>query len=60
MPITASPQPYIRPSSIDAAMPLASSVGWFGCRRTDMCPGRPIVLRKRVTTGRFFAARIRS
>ncbi len=27
MPIIASPEPYIRPSSIEAAMPLASSVG---------------------------------
>ncbi len=31
-------------------MPRASSVGWFGWSRTAMVPGRPIVLRKRVTT----------
>ena len=40
MPITASPAPYIRPSAMDAAMPAGSSVGWFGCRRTDMVPGK--------------------
>ena len=35
---------------MEAAMPRGSSVGWFGCRRTAMRPGRPIVSRKRVTT----------
>ena len=60
MPITASPQPYSRPSSIEAAMPFKSSVGWFGCSRTASRPGRPIVLRKRVTTRHLRATRIRS
>ena len=36
-----------------AAMPRGSSVGWLGCSRTDSRPGRPIVLRKRVTTRAF-------
>lgn len=60
MPIIASPQPYISPSSIDAAMPFTSSVGWFGCSRTDIRPASPTVLRKRVTTRRLRAAAIRS
>ena len=41
-------------------MPLGSSVGWFGCRRTASRPGRPMVLRKRVTTRHLRATRIRS
>jgi hypothetical protein len=45
MPITASPQPYSSPSRIEAVMPAGSSVGWLGCRRTAMVPGRPMVLR---------------
>ena len=60
MPITASPQPYSRPSRIDAPMPTGSSVGWFGCRRIESRPGRPIVLRNRVTTRHLLAARMRS
>ena len=32
------------------AMPRGSSVGWLGCSRTASVPGRPSVLRKRVTT----------
>ena len=60
MPITASPQPYIRPSTMEAVMPARSSVGWLGCSRTAMVPGSPMVLRKRVTTRHFLAARIRS
>jgi hypothetical protein len=60
MPITASPHPYIRPSTMDAVMPAGSSVGWFGCSRTAMVPGKPMVLRKRVTTRHFLAARIKS
>ena len=33
-----------------AAMPRGSSVGWLGCRRVERRPGRPSVVRKRVTT----------
>ena len=29
-PITASPLPYMRPSTMPAAIPLGSSVGWLG------------------------------
>ena len=36
-----------------AAMPRGSSVGWLGCSRTESRPGRPIVLRNRVTTRHF-------
>ena len=43
-----------------AAIPRGSSEGWFGCSRTDSRPGRPIVLRKRVTTEHFAAITIRS
>ena len=43
-----------------AAMPRVSSVGWFGCSRTDSRPGRPTVLRKAVTTEHFAAITIRS
>ena len=60
MPITASPQPYNRPSRIEAPMPTRSSVGWFGCRRIESRPGRPSVLRNRVTTRHLLAARMRS
>ena len=60
MPITASPQPYISPSTTEAATPARSSVGWFGCKRTAIVPGRPMVLRNRVTTEHFLATRIRS
>ena len=60
MPITASPQPYNRPSRIDAPMPTKSSVGWFGWRRIDNRPANPNVLRKRVTTRHLLAARMRS
>lgn len=60
MPITASPAPYSSPSIIDAAMPRRSSVGWLGCSRTDSRPGRPMVLRKRVTTRHLRATAIRS
>ena len=59
-PITASPAPSSRPSSVEAATPCGSSVGWFGCSRTDSRPGRPMVLRKRVTTRHFAATAIRS
>ena len=59
-PITASPAPSSRPSSTLAATPRGSSVGWFGCRRIDSVPGRPMVLRKRVTTRHFAATEIRS
>jgi hypothetical protein len=38
--MTASPLPYIRPSNRLAAMPLASSVGWFGCSRVDRRAGQ--------------------
>ena len=41
MPITASPQPYNRPSRMLAAIPFSSSVGWFGCKRLARRPGRP-------------------
>jgi len=60
MPTTASPAPYRRPSSMAAAMPWGSSVGWFGCSRTLSRPGNPMVLRKAVTTRHFLATRIRS
>ena len=43
-----------------AAIPSRSSDGWLGCSRTAMVPGRPIVLRNRVTTRMRDAARIRS
>ncbi len=43
-----------------AAMPRRSSVGWLGCSRTESRPGRPIVLRKLVTTLHFDAISIRS
>ena len=43
-----------------ARMPAALSVGWLGCRRTASEPGRPSVLRKRVTTRQRLATRIRS
>ena len=43
-----------------AAMPRASSVGWFGCSRTDSRPGSPTVLRNLVTTEHFAAMTIRS
>ena len=60
MPITASPQPYSRPSTIEAAMPRMSSVGWLGCSRTARWPGRPIVLRNAVTTRHLRATSIKS
>ncbi len=60
MPITASPLPYSRPSSRLAAMPAASSVGWFGCSRVASRPGSPIVERKRVATRTLRATAIRS
>ncbi|MNL68234.1 hypothetical protein D3C87_1929290 [compost metagenome] len=41
-------------------MPRGSSVGWFGCRRTAIVPGRPIVLRKRAVTRHLRATAIRS
>ena len=50
MPMTASPEPSSRPSRMAAAMPAGSSVGWLGCRRVERRPGRPTVVRKRVTT----------
>ncbi|MCY1268820.1 hypothetical protein D9M68_324610 [compost metagenome] len=60
MPMVASPHPYSRPSMTEAAMPLGSSVGWFGCSRTASRPGRPTVLRKRVTTWHLRATATRS
>ncbi|WP_375539497.1 ethanolamine ammonia-lyase subunit EutB, partial [Klebsiella pneumoniae] len=39
-------------------MPFRSSVGWLGCRRTLRWPGRPMVLRKRVTTWHLLAAAV--
>jgi hypothetical protein len=60
MPITASPAPYIRPSRMLAAMPAGLSAGWLGCSRTARWPGRPRVLRKRVTTFTLRATAIRS
>ena len=60
MPMTASPQPYSRPSRIAAAMPAGSSVGWLGCRRTASRPGNPMVSRKAVTTRQRRATAIRS
>ena len=40
--------------------PRRSSVGWFGCSRTDSRPGRPIVDRNAVTTEHLLATRTRS
>ena len=60
MPTTASPDPSSNPSRIDAAIPSASSVGWFGCSRALSLPANPTVVRKRVTTRIFAAAAIRS
>ena len=60
MPITASPEPISRPSSVDAATPRRSSVGWLGCNRTERWRGSPSVLRKRVTTLHLRATAIRS
>ena len=37
-------------------MPSTSSVGWLGCTRDDMRPGRPSVLLARTTTSHFDAA----
>jgi hypothetical protein len=59
-PITASPQPYDRPSRIDARMPSTSSVGWFGWQRDDSRPGRPSVEFARTTTWHFAPTVIRS
>jgi hypothetical protein len=43
-----------------AAIPRTSSVGWLGCNLTDRWPGRPTVLRNRVTTTHFAAITMRS
>ena len=43
-PMTASPQPRLKPSMTEAMMPLGSSVVWLGCRREEKVPGRPIVV----------------
>lgn len=45
---------------MEAVIPAGSSVGWFGCKRTAMVPGRPMVLRNLVVTRHLLAARIRS
>ncbi len=58
-PITAS-RPVSRPSMIEAATPLGSSVGWFGWSLTESLPGRPIVSRKALVTWTFLAAVTRS
>ena len=58
--MTASPTPWIRPSSTAAAIPRGSSAGWFGCNRVDSRPARPMVLRNAVTTRTFCATTIRS
>ena len=60
MPMQASPDPSKMPSRIEAVMPLVSSKGWLGCRRTLIRPGKPMLLRNRVVTRHFFATRIRS
>jgi hypothetical protein len=60
MPRTASPEPSTRPSTIAAAMPAAESVGWLGWRRVESRPGRPTVVRKRVTTRILRATSTRS
>ena len=60
MPMTASPEPYCRPSMTEASTPRASSVGWLGCRREEKRPGRPMVSRKRVTTLHLEATSTRS
>ena len=59
-PITASPAPKLNPSSTDATMPSMSSVGWFGCRRHESVPGRPMVVLQCAVTGIFFAQVMRS
>ena len=60
MPITASPHPRSRPSTIAAMIPRRSSVGWLGWSRTASRPGSPIVERKAVTFEHFDATRTRS
>ena len=45
---------------MEAAMPAGSSVGWLGWRRVERRPGRPTVVRKRVTTRILRATAIRS
>ena len=60
MPMTASPGAQQQAVEMLAAMPRASSVGWLGCSRTDRRPGRPTVLRNRVTTEHFAAITMRS
>ena len=55
-PMTASPAPKLRPSSREARMPSTSSVGWFGCRRHDSVPGRPMVVLQWAVTGILRAA----
>ncbi len=60
MPMTASPHPNESPSTIEARIPSGSSAGWFGWRRTDSRPGRPIVERNAVTFEHLLATRTRS
>ncbi len=45
---------------MEAVIPSRSSLGWLGCSRADIVPGRPMVSRKAVTTRHLLAARIRS
>jgi hypothetical protein len=40
-PITASPLPYRRPSTMLAAIPPRSSVGWLGWSRVDAAASQP-------------------
>ena len=41
-------------------MPSMSSVGWFGCKRQESVPGRPMVVLQWAVTVIFFAALMRS
>jgi len=60
IPMTASPAPSSSPSRTDAATPRRSSVGWFGCSRVAIVPGRPSVVRKAAVTWQARATAIRS
>ena len=55
-PITASPAPKLNPSNTEAVMPSGSSVVWFGCRRQDRVPGKPMVVLQWAVTGILLAA----
>ena len=60
MPITASPQPYSRPSISEMPMPFRSSAGWLGWMRDEKCPANPKVFLNRVGLMHFLATTIKS